>query len=250
MTQNLVTTLKGALRVPGRDYRWGSIRKGSLAAVVALAWLTLPALASTGSFTEPASGTTFERRPSAGGETFVCLGSGVRRYLVWKLYAMDFCVEEGKVKAELDRYFSGPGRVYANLPSKELAQALADDARFFDFLASMQLDQRAEIVFLHDSDAEKVRDSFAKNLEKGLGSSSKAAIRDFVSGIDHDVKTGDRTQFVTHPVGELTFTSGTSTKTLKHALIARSFWRGYFGPDSPLPSLKESVATGVAFFHR
>lgn len=245
MTLNLATTLKE--RAPRR--RVGAL-KGSLAALVALAGFTIPVLASTGSFTEPASGTTFERRPSAGGETFVCLGSGVRRYLLWKLYAMDFCVEEGKVKAELDRYFNSSGKAYANLPPKELAHALADDARFFEFLASMQLDQRAELVFLHDSDAEKVRDSFANNLEKGLGSSSRVAIFNFVSGIDHDVKAGDRAQFVTRPVGELTFTSGTSTKTLKHARIATSFWRGYLGPDSPLPSLKESVASGVASFRR
>ena len=102
-------------------------------------------------------------------------------------------------------------------------------------------------MFLRGSGAEPVRNSFSKNLERGIGSAEreKAAIRDFVSAIDRDVKEGDRARFVTRP-GELSFTWGANAKTLKHDGVETAFWAGYLGPDSPLPSLKEAVAQGVA----
>jgi hypothetical protein len=200
---------------------------------------------------EPASGVSFEKHPSSDGKSFVCLAAGIRKYLFWKVYAMDFCVEEEKLKSELDRYFAGPGKRHAALEGRTLATALGDDRTFFDFLASSAIEKRAELVFLRDSDADTVRNSFRKNLEKGIGSADqeKAAIGDFVSAIDRDVKVGDRARFVTRP-GELSFTWGTNSRTLKHSGVEAAFWRGYLGPDSPLPSLKDAVAQGIASLRR
>jgi hypothetical protein len=224
-------------------------------ALVAMAAFVLGALVSpvarAEEIVEPASGVSFERRPSSEGKTFLCLGAGIRKVLLWKVYAMDFCLEEANLRSELDRYFAGPGRRFADLKGGALATALGDDRAFFDYLASAVIEKRAELVFLRGSDAETVRSSFRKNLEKGIGSAEgeKAAIRDFVSAIDRDVKAGDRARFVTRP-GELSFTWGTSSRTLRHGGVQIAFWTGYLGPDSPLPSLKESVAQGVAALRR
>ena len=229
--------------------------KRGLIGISAIAAIVLGAIVSpmahAQGLVEPSSGVSFERRPSSDGKGFLCLGTGIRKYLFWKVYAMDFCVEEEKMKSELDRYFAGPGKRYADLKGDALANALGDDRRFFEYLASAAIEKRAELVFLRGSDADTVRNSFTKNLEKGIGSadSEKAAIRDFVSAIDRDVKAGDRARFVTRP-GELSFTWGTNSKTLKHDGVETAFWAGYLGPDSPLPSLKDAVAQGVAALRR
>jgi hypothetical protein len=200
---------------------------------------------------EPSSGTTFEARPSAGGETFLCVGAGVRKYLFWSVYAIDFCFEESAGRRAVAQYFAGPGRSYAALRGQALADALRQAPSFYDFIAVMEADKRAELVFLRDAGAEKIRDGFGKNLLQGIGAGApeQAAVRAFVSVIDHDVKAGDRAELATRP-GELSLTVGGRSRTLRHASVEVAIWRVYFGADSPAPSLKESVAQGVAALWR
>jgi hypothetical protein len=114
-------------------------------------------------------------------------------------------------------------------------------------MAAMAVDKRAELVFLRGLGADSLRENFGKNLLKGLGSgaSERAAVRDFVSVIDHDVKQGDRAALATRP-GEVSLAWGAQSRTLRHPSVETSLWRVYFGPDSPVSSLKESVARGVA----
>jgi hypothetical protein len=214
--------------------------------------MAVPVTATADVFVEPSSGATFERRPSSAGQTYMCFGAGVRKYLFWHVYAMDFCVEESKASAQLDGYFAGPGHAYANLKGSALADALRHDENFFGYLSSMDADKRAEMVFLRDAGADTLRGNFIKNLRKSLGSSEAdaAALREFVSPIDRDVRNGDRAVFVTHPAGELVFGFGAKSKSLKRSRVDAAFWSAYLGPDSPVGSLKDAIAQGVANFRQ
>jgi hypothetical protein len=214
------------------------------AAAVGLAFAS-PAHAA---LVDASTGTSFEPRPKDGGTAFLCLGAGHRKVLFWTLYAMDFCAEDGKLQTALDGYFAGPGRAHAGLKGKALARALVDDQGFFDWLTVAPFEKRAEMVFLRGGDAETARNGFAKNLEKFLGSGAreKEAIRAFVSVIDRPVASGDRAIFVTFPAGELTFSFGANARTLRQDKAVSAFWGAYLGPDSPLGSMKEAIAEGVA----
>jgi hypothetical protein len=196
---------------------------------------------------EPSSGVAFQGHYTSGGVTFVCLGTGLRKVLFWNVYAIAFCLDEAGARPAIDRYFAGPGQRYASLHGQALADALKDDASFFAHLVSADVEKRGELVFLRSTGAEKVRDTFAGKLEKSLGSAptERSAIRDFVSVIDHDVREGDRAFFDTR-AGTLSLTWGARATTLRRDRVDAAFWNGYLGPDSPLPSLKESVARGVA----
>jgi hypothetical protein len=219
----------------------------AIAIVVALVVLSAcPASAQT--IVEPSTGTTFLQRPSTGGKTYLCLGAGNRKYLLWDLYAMDMCVEEAETRPALDRYFAGAGQAHASQKGPPLAKALADDQGFFDWLAALPVAKRAEMVFLRGADADTARNGFAKNLEKFLGSGDpeKAAIRAFVAAIDRAVVSGDRAVFVTRPGGEVTFTFGANTTALKHPRATSAFWSAYLGADSPVGSMKTAVASSVA----
>jgi len=221
-------------------------------ALAALLAMASPAVAVADGLVEPSSGTSFESRPSSDGHVYLCLGAGIRKYLFWSVYAMDFCVEESGARAELDAYFAGPGQKYASLRGSALAEALGHDERFFGAMSSMQVDKRAEMVFLRDASADTLRKSFVKNLQKSLGSgdAEAAMIGDFVSPIDRDVKAGNRAVFVTHPGGELVFTFGGRSRTLKRARVDAAFWTAYLGPDSPVGSLRDAVARSVANLRR
>ncbi len=161
-------------------------------ALAALLATSFPSVAVADALVEPASGTSFDSRPSSDGQTYMCLGAGVRKYLFWSVYAMDFCVEESSARAEIDTYFAGPGQKYAGLKGDALAEALRHDERFFGAMSSMRADKRAEMVSLRDASADTLRKGFVKNLQKALGSgdAEAALIGDFVSPIDHDVKAG------------------------------------------------------------
>jgi hypothetical protein len=221
-------------------------------ALGALLATSFPAVAVADVLVEPASGTSFDSRPSSDGQTYMCLGAGVRKYMFWSVYAMDFCVEESSARAEIDTFFAGPGQKYAGLKGDALAEALRHDERFFGTMSSMRADKRAEMVFLRDASADTLRKGFVKNLQKSLGSgdAEAAMIGDFVSPIDHDVKAGDRAVFVTHPEGELVFAFGSKSRRLRRARVDTSFWTAYLGPDSPVGSLRDAVARGVANLRR
>ncbi len=214
--------------------------------LLAVALTLLSPAAPAKDVVEPSSKTTFEERPTALGTTFQCVGAGVRTYAWFKVYAIDFCLDASSAKAQLDAYFVGPGRRFAALRGRDLARALEKAQDFFDYLAGIGVDKRAELVFLRSADADKVRAGFSKNLENALGSGAKAAIAELASVIDRAVAVGDRAVFVTRPSGEVSLHWQGNTRILRHERAQWAFWSAYLGPDSVVPSLKESIARGVA----
>ena len=199
---------------------------------------------------EPASEATFDRTPTFAGKPFVCLGTGLRKYAFFKVYAAAFCVEAARLRPELDAWFAGPGKRLAGLRGAELARALEKAQDFFDWLAAGGVDKRLELVFLRSADADKVRAGFTKNLEKALGPAAATAISAFAGAIDRDIRVGDRVVFVTHPAGELVLSWGARNEVLRHEKAPWAFWSAYLGPDSVVQSLKESVARSVADLRR
>ena len=199
---------------------------------------------------EPSSEATFEKAPSFAGKSFVCLGTGLRKYAFFKVYAMDVCLDAARARPELDAWFAGPGKRLAGLRGAELARALEKAQDFFDWLAASAVDKRVELVFLRSADADKVRAGFTKNLEKALGPAAAPAIAAFAGAIDRDVHTGDRVVFVTHAAGELVLAWGARTETLRNEKAPWAFWSAYLGQGSVVPSLKESLARGVAELRR
>jgi hypothetical protein len=219
-----------------------------------LGLITIALLATTPAradrLVEPSSEATFDKSPSFAGKPFLCLGTGLRKYALFKIYAIDFCLDAARARPEIDAWFAGPGKRLAALRGAELARALEKAQDFFDYLAGSEADKRVELVFLRSAEAEKVRAGFTKNLEKALGPTAAPAIAAFASAIDRDVRIWDRLVFVTHPSGALVLGWGGRVEVLRHEKAPWAFWSAYLGEDSVVPSLKESVARGVAELRR
>src|SRR5579884_755471 len=107
--------------------------------------------ASADNLVEPSSQAAFERQPKG----FVCLGVGLRKVAWIKVYAVDFCVDAARARAELETWFAGPGKRLAGLRGSDLARALEKAQDFFDWLAGSGIDKRAELVFLRAAEADK-----------------------------------------------------------------------------------------------
>lgn len=196
--------------------------------------------------TEPSSELKFEKNPTVEGRRFVCLGTGIRKKVVFKVYAMVFCVDQAAAQAELAKYFEGPGKAHAALQGAQLAAALQEDAAFFRYLIAMPVEKAAEMVFLRNVEATKMKETFTESLTRALGTGEQQRVASFVSLLGTDVKDGDRMSLRTRPSGDIAVGIGSDVKKLSDEKLARAVWEAYFGPSGVSPTLKESVAAGVA----
>ncbi len=196
---------------------------------------------------ESASAQQPERAPVAPGTRFVCLGAGVRKKLFWSVYAIDFCVEAEAGRAELSRYLAGPGGAqHAGKQGEELARSLREDPEFFRHLTEMPVEKRAELVFLRDVDRVRFGEAFTWSLVQVLGEEARPRVQAFVSKLaGRDVREGEKLSLRTRPDGQV---SAALDQDLgeRDERLASALWKAYLGPDSVVPSLKDSVAEGAA----
>ena len=206
--------------------------------------LCLPARADQ--LTEPSSEVKFERAPTVAGKPFLCLGTGIRKKAIFKVYAIAFCVEDVAGRAAIQQWFEGAGRSFAGVQGEKLAEKLADDPDFFRAMMALPVEKYAQLVFVRDVSKEKMRDAFDDSLTKALGKTEKARIDKFVGLLDRDLKDGDKLELITRPDGAIEVGFTGDLKGLTDPILAAALWTPYLGPDSVAPKLKESVAKGVA----
>jgi hypothetical protein len=220
--------------------------KTLLTAVLAASLVVLSTPAAAGEqIVEPSSEKSFEKNPTIDGKPYLCLGVGIRKKVVFKVYAISFCVEAEAGKAELAKYFEGAGKKHAGKKGKELASALAEDPDFFKALLDMPVDKAAEMIFVRNVGAASMKETFTENLTKSLGAGEKARVDSFVNLLGQDLKEGDKLILRTKTTGDMEVGLGTPQK-LNDAKLARAVWDCYFGVANPSPALRESVAAGAA----
>lgn len=205
---------------------------------LALALATLfaaPAFAQQ--MVEPSSELKFDKAPTIDGKSYLCLGTGIRKKVVVKVYAMVFCIEEAAGRPALAKLLEG---------NTKKASDLADDAEFFKKLVALPVDKAAEMVFVRDVSKEKMKDAFEESLTKALGKAEKPRVDAFLAAnMDKDLKENDHMILRTKPNGELTVGLAGALKTSTDPVLAPAVWAPYLGPDSVAPSLKKSVAEGA-----
>ncbi len=178
------------------------------------------------------------------GKRYTCLGSGVRKKLLFKVYDLTFCVEEGAAKSELSRFVASAPR-HAGKSGDALASSLAQDPAFFDFLVTMKVAKAAEFAFLRDVSSDQIQGSFRESLSKTLGAGAAPRIEALVKLIDSELHEKERFWMTTAPGGRIAFELK-GHKELTDAELARAIWQVYLGAEPVAPALKEAVARGAA----
>lgn len=230
-------------RARAMGFTLAAMRSSNLALIAAL--LFSPFQARAEALVEPSSELSFEKYPTFDGKRFQCLGTGIRKKAIFRVYAIVFCVDEAAFAAQLPKYFEGPGKRHAALRGEELARALGKDPEFFQYLRGAPVDKAIELAFVRNVGAEKMRETFVESLTRALGPGERARIDAFVQMLDRDLKEGDRLALRTTAAGGIHVQLG-APRALDDSKLAGGIWQAYLGPDSNVPTLKESVARGVA----
>ncbi|MHB8416767.1 MAG: chalcone isomerase family protein [Myxococcales bacterium] len=200
--------------------------------------LLLAAVAAAGEIVEPETSVHFDTRVLVGGETFECVGAGVRKILFFKVYAVAYCVQPGATEA-VERTYARSA--YPGLVGPALAAKLASDQGFFDALANAPGDKLVEMHMVRNVSRKQLADAFHDSLSKILPAPKVARV---VAAVPSDARSG-QTALVHSRGGELVIEIGGQLVTIDDPETARVIWRVWLGPDSVTPSLKRSIAERV-----
>jgi hypothetical protein len=205
-------------------------------ALLAFLVASVPAAASAEKVRDGSTGISFDVEQQVGGIAYTCLGAGVRKILVFKAYAVTFCLERS-IAAETVRGYVQ--KTYPALRGEDLADALEDDPKFFEHLAGAPGDKLVIMRVVRDVSREKVANAFRDSLAEIL---PKAKVDKLIATIPGDIPDGQSA--LLYSKGDaLTIDIGGNGKTLEDADIARKLWWVWLGPSGVSPSLKDSIAT-------
>jgi hypothetical protein len=188
---------------------------------------------------DSSTGTQFAPTRKLGETTFQCLGAGVRKVFIVKIYALTFCLDATGAEAAVADY---AGKAHSGKSGEALAEALEEDPAFFDALSSARLDKLVVMRLVHDVPAAKLAAAFRESLADVL---SKDKIEKLVAAVPGDGKEGHTILLYTKG-NTLTIDLEGSKKTIDDAETAQKLWRVWLGPKSVSPTLKESLAERAA----
>lgn len=207
--------------------------------LAALLLLAAPAAAQSKPIVDESTGVKFDAEITADGTTYRCLGAGVRKVFLFKAYAVTYCLESGKVDDTLVPFLK---KEHEGAKGGALADALEDDQRFFDALASARGDKLVVMRLVRDISKDQIAGAFRDSLSDVL---SKPQVDKLIDTIPGDAKDGQKILLHSHG-DKLVIDIAGNAKTIEDKEIASKLWRVWLGPDSVTPSLKESIAQQVA----
>jgi hypothetical protein len=208
-----------------------ALRRLLLSAALLAAW---PA-ARAAEIVEPSTGVRFASPVTAGGESFECLGAGVRKIFIFKVYAVAFCMPPGEAQA-VERSYAHSA--YPGLIGPALAEKLAGDQGFFDVLANSPGDKLVLMHMVRDVSQKQLADAFHDSLSKILPPPKVAVL---VAAIPSDARDGQTAVLRSHQ-GALSIDIGGRVQTIRDPETAQEIWRVWLGPESVSPTLKRSIA--------
>ncbi|MDF1563785.1 MAG: chalcone isomerase family protein [Deltaproteobacteria bacterium] len=209
------------------------IRSALLAALCGL--LALPALASAGTLVEDSTDVKFPEVRKVAGKDFKCLGTGVRKVVIFKVYAAAFCIDA----AEADGILKGAVAAHANgKTGEDLAELLEDSDAFNKKLYANSADKLVVMHMVRDVGKEKLASAFQESLGKVL---PKASVDKLGALMTVDAKDGMEVLFYTQ--GNTVFVDmGGDVKQVDDDKIAAAVWSVWLGPDTVTPGMREDIA--------
>jgi hypothetical protein len=207
-----------------------------------IAGLLLLTGAHAGPIVEPETKTAFER--TVAGETegveLACTGVGCRKKTSFnaKVFAMAHWIDASVA--------GGPLADWAGRTGAELAS----DQRFFDTLASADVEKRIGLVLMRDLKAEQLRDGFESGLELARSGGLSEASGPFLAFFDRDLKKGSAIELRSLPGGTVVvvFDGVERGRIGPDPAFAADLWRVYFGErvaDKHLETVKKQLISAI-----
>jgi len=220
--------------------------------VVALALLAAPwARAEAGPLTlkEPETGRRFAAERTLDGKPHVCIGVGVREFLVFDVYAAAFYVERDRGRKAFAGFLKRHGQRFRASGGYDYSK-IYKSIKLYDWVMWGRFNRVMDTVFVREVAGKKAADNFRKVLQTNLGNLSapdvKKDVDRFLATANKDFKKGTRmvVHFAANGSMRVTF-SDRPSMTCKNPKVARAMLGSWFGRKPISKSLRQSLARWI-----
>ena len=195
--------------------------------------------ADPGQVVDKSSGTRFDEVVWVEGRAYRCLGAGVRKLALLKVYALAFCVEAEHAESLVEGYLEAH---HDGLSGRELFEVLRKDEAFLDVLARSERNRLVLLQLLRDV----TRRQLATNIRRTLSSILPEEKLDRVdAAITAGAKKGEVMKI--SAVGStLTVDVAGSIRRVDDEEVAQKLFTVWLGPKGVSPTLRQDIARRAA----
>jgi hypothetical protein len=175
------------------------------------------------------------------------MGTGVRKKIGFKVYAMALYVEEAEARRAFPALaVRAGGRSHALLVASDHTQS---------FLVWGQFAKLAVMRFVRNVDGEKIRDGFKDGLADELSERTppelRAAAESFVALFDRELKEGQEIVLATAADGQVSLDLPGEKKTgPRNPKLARAVWNVWLGPKTISTDMRRSLIERIDILGR
>jgi len=207
----------------------------------------LGSLARAEPVSEPATGVAFESTRTVDGRPYALLGTGLRKKVVVKVYAMALYVDETDARRSFPALAArAKGSDHARLTSEDHAQ---------QFVLYGSFGKLAVLHFVRDVGKEKIREAFEDGLGEELSDKAPADARQaaqaFVALFDQDIKEGEEVVVRTFPDGRIEIQQGSRKTAGPHSpRLARAIWGVWLGAKPISTDMRKTLIDRIDLLGR
>ena len=195
--------------------------------------------ADAGQIVDTATGTNFDEITEVAGQRYRCLGAGVRKLMVTKVYALAFCVEAARADVLVKSYLEAH---YAGLRGEPLFEALRKDPKFFKTLAGAKHNRLVLLKMQRDLS----RKQLATNIRRSL---TPLLPEEKLGKLDAAITAGaQKGQMVKiYAVGaKLTVDVAGEVRVVEDEEVTRKLFFVWLGTKSVSPTLRQDIVRRAA----
>jgi hypothetical protein len=204
--------------------------------------------ASAETVTEPSSGVSFEATRTFDGRPYVLVGTGLRKKLGFKVYAMGLYVDESEAKRAFSALATrAGGSDHDKLTGSDHAQS---------FIIWGQFPKVAVLHLLRNLSAEKIRHTFKESLESQFAAGTmtediKKSMDEMLALLDRELKSGQEVLFRTSADGRVEIDiNGEKKPGPQNVKLVRALWGVWLGPKTVSKDMRKSLVDRIEVLSR
>lgn len=207
----------------------------ALALIIVVMGSSSQANAEGGQVIDTTTGAKFDEITEVEGQRFKCLGAGVRKLMMAKVYAVAFCVEAAHADALIRSYVE---EHHADLRGDPLFEALRKDSKFFETLAGTN-HNRLVVLKMQRNVSKKQLSSTIRRSLSGLLTDEK--LDRLSAAITAGATRGQVVKI--YAVGtKLTVDVAGAVRVIEDEEVTRKLFFVWLGRKSVSPTLREDIA--------
>lgn len=228
----------------------GSVTKTGILAVLFILAVPAPrAEAGPPTLKEPETGRRFAAEKILDGKRHVCLGVGVREFLVFDVYAAAFYVERDRGRKAFASFLGRHGSKF-RAPGGYDYSKIYKSVKLYDWIYWGRFNRVMDTVFVREVAGKKAAENFRKVLKGNLGDLNapdvKKDVARFLAMASKDFKKNTRMVVHFHANGGMRVTfSDRPSMSLQNPKVARAMLGSWFGRKPISTSLRRSLVRRI-----